>query len=430
MPVFVLCLVQLVDVLGVTVVTTALPAMLDDLGAAQAAATPIATGYAMCFGGLLLLGARLGDRHGHRRVLLTGLWLFAAASTLGAVAPSVAALVAARCLQGAAAALSVPAALRLLAVVAPEENRRRRALAAWSAAGALAGAAGFVLGGVVTDLAGWRPIFWADLPLAGLLVVAVRARIPAPAPTAAGRLDVAGAAVLTASVMALVLGAARFDRAPGPPALAAGLLGLALFALVERRAPDPLLPRAAVRHGRLRAGAAGSFANTAATSSVLTVAVLELQRADGASPTASGLAMLPFSAGVVAGSALAARFTRPRRTAAAGLGVIAAGTAALLVLPLPVAAPLMGIGLGLAAVGATALGTTVPAALQGSAAGVLNTAAQLGTALGVAALLAVARSGTTVAWIAAAVATAAAAALLARPHVVRSRTPAPASARH
>jgi MFS family permease len=357
------------------------------------------------------------------------LWLFGAASALGAVAPSVALLVAARCLQGAAAALSVPAALRLLAAVAPEDAERRRALAAWSAAGALAGASGFLLGGIVTDVAGWRPIFWGQVPLAVLLVVAVRARIPAPPPQPAGRLDALGAFVLTTAVMALVLGGALVDRPAGPPALAAGVLGLGLFALVERRAPDPLLPREAVRHLRLRAGAGGSFANTAATSSVLTIAILELQRTGGASPTASGLAMLPFSVGVVAGSALAARFARPRRTAAAGLVLIAAGTAVLLVLPLPVAAPVMGVGLGLAAVGATALGTSVPAGLQGTAAGVLNTAAQLGTALGVAALLAVARAGTSTAWIVAALATLAAAGLLATPRRVRARTPAAASAR-
>jgi MFS family permease len=113
----VLCLVQFVDVLGVTVVVTALPAMLSGLEAAPSAAAPVATGYAMAFGGLLMLGARLGDRYGHHRVLLLGVVTFAVASLAAATAAGVAVLVTARCVQGAAAAASVPTALRLLTAV-------------------------------------------------------------------------------------------------------------------------------------------------------------------------------------------------------------------------------------------------------------------------------------------------------------------------
>ncbi|MGH3317465.1 MAG: MFS transporter, partial [Nocardioidaceae bacterium] len=110
----VLCLIQFVDVLCVTVVVIALPSMLRDLDAPAAAAGPVVTGYAMFFGGLLMFGARLGDRYGHRRVLVHGLTVFAVASLLGGFTPSVWLLVAARCLQGCAAAVSVPTALRLL----------------------------------------------------------------------------------------------------------------------------------------------------------------------------------------------------------------------------------------------------------------------------------------------------------------------------
>jgi MFS family permease len=149
--------VQFVDVLGVTVVVTALPAMLSGLGAPSSATALVVTAYAMFFGGLLMLAARLGDRYGHRRVLLIGLTDFGLASLLAATATSVLALVAARCLQGAAAALSVPTALRLLLAATPDEDQRRRALAGWSAAGAAAGASGYLVGGVLTNLAGWRP---------------------------------------------------------------------------------------------------------------------------------------------------------------------------------------------------------------------------------------------------------------------------------
>src|SRR5450755_69089 len=130
-----LCLVQFVDVLGVTVVVTALPVMLADLGAPPSSGSLVVTAYAMFFGGLLMLGARLGDRFGHRRAITAGLVVFAAASLLGALAGSVVVLAAARCLQGAAAAASVPSALRLLTTLTAEGPARRRAIAAWSAAG-------------------------------------------------------------------------------------------------------------------------------------------------------------------------------------------------------------------------------------------------------------------------------------------------------
>jgi MFS family permease len=165
----VLCLVQFVDVLGVTVVVTALPAMLSGLEAAPSAAAPVATGYAMAFGGLLMLGARLGDRYGHRRVLLLGVVTFAVASLAAATAAGVAVLVTARCVQGAAAAASVPTALRLLTAVTATGDERRRALAAWSATGAAAGIGGYLVGGLLTDVAGWRAVFWVNLPVAAVL---------------------------------------------------------------------------------------------------------------------------------------------------------------------------------------------------------------------------------------------------------------------
>jgi hypothetical protein len=205
---------------------------------------------------------------------------------------------------------------------------------------------------------------------------------------------VAGALLLTAGVAALVLGAAG----PDPLVLVAGAVVLAAFAFVERRARRPLVARSGWRDPRLRAGAAASFLNTATTSSALTLAALGLH-----DPAAAGLALLPFSVGVVAGSALAPRLFPAHRAAAVGLGAIAAGSAALVAAPVAVAALVAGAGLGVASVGATALGTNVPAALQGAAVGVLNTAAQLGTALGIAALLALAAAaGDAVAWLSAA----------------------------
>ena len=402
----VLCAVQFVDVLGVTVVTTALPAMLESVGAPASAATLVATGYAMFFGGLLMLGGRLGDRFGHRRVLLAGLAGFGAASVVAALAGSVAVLVSARCLQGAAAAASVPTGLRLLSAVATGEDARRRALAAWSATGAAAGASGLLLGGVMTDLTGWRALFWLNVPLAIGLMAGVARVVPTTGRDRTMRLDAVGAALLTVAVMVLVLGATLvIDRpAAGIGGLVAGGALLAAFALVERRVRDPLLPRAALRSLHLRAGASASWLNTATTSSTMTLATLYLQGERGASATTAGLALLPFSLCVVVGAALAAGILRRRPPAAAivlGLAVIGAGNALLLAGPwaLPAGAGVAGLGIGIASVAATTLGTDVPDDLQGTAAGLLNTAAQLGTALGVAALLLVAAAGSTqLAW--------------------------------
>jgi predicted MFS family arabinose efflux permease len=401
-PVAVLCAVQFVDVLGVTMVITALPSMLAGVGASPSAAGLLVTGYAMCFGGLLMLGARAGDRFGHRRVLLAGLAAFAAGSLLAAVAGSTAVLVAGRCAQGAGAAASVPTALALLAVVAPEAAPRRRALAAWSAAGAVAGASGFLVGGLVTEVAGWRALFWADLPLAAGLAVLVRATVPPGRAALRERLDAGGAVLLTAGVMGLVLGASLLERGPTRGAgLAAAGVGAALlagFAVLERRVRAPLVPAAAARHPRLRAGAGASFLNTATTSSAMTLVTLHLQGAAGLSPTAAGLRLVPFSLGVVAGAAAAAPALArrpPRAVIASGLGTIAVADAALLATggapgPLVPIAAAGGAGLGLSSVAATALGTAVGGRLQATASGLLNTAAQLGTALGIAALLLIA----------------------------------------
>ena len=223
-----LCLVQFVDVLGVTVVVTALPAMLADLRAPAGAASLVSTGYAMFFGGLLMLGARLGDRFGHRRIIFTGLVIFAAAAAMAATAQSVVVLTAARCLQGAAAAMSVPSALRLLTSITRDGVQRRKAIAIWSASGAAAGASGFVVGGVVTDLVGWRAVFWAYLPLAVLLTAAIWRAVPPDRETNRSiPLSLASFGTFTAAVMAFVIATTLLPQR-GRSMLGAMLLGLAV----------------------------------------------------------------------------------------------------------------------------------------------------------------------------------------------------------
>jgi MFS family permease len=402
-----LCLVQFIDVLGVTVMVTALPVMLADLRAPADAASLISTGYAMFFGGLLMLGARLGDRFGHRRVILTGLAIFALAAVVGATAPSAVVLTAARCLQGAAAALSVPPALRLLTTITADGPQRERAIAGWSAAGAAAGASGFVAGGVVTYLAGWRVVFWAFLPVALLLTAAIRRAVPPDGETDRSvRLNVLSVSLFTAAVMAFVVAATLLPEhgraAPGAALAAVAVILAVVFVGVDRRSAAPLLPAAVLRARPLREGAAGALLNTLTTSSAITLATLYLQNTRGRSPLAAALMLVPFSVAVIAGAALAApalaRLT-PQRLIAVGLAVIGVSDATLIpaagsTWALPVCVAAGGAGIGLSSVAATRLGTSVPVSRRGAASGIINTAAQLGTALGIAALLLVAAVST------------------------------------
>jgi MFS family permease len=429
----VLCLVQFVDVLGVTVVITALPMMLRDLDASPSQGSLIVTGYAMFFGGLLMTGARCGDRYGHRRTIVASCGIFAAASLTGALANSVLVLASARCLQGAAAAAAVPAALRLLTTLTAEGEARRRALAAWSAAGAAAGASGFVVGGVLTEAVGWRAIFWCFIALALGLVPAMVRSVPADARSGDPvPLNPAGSVVLTAAVMALVVGSTVVVE-PGRAATGVALLGAAVvagagFVAVERRSPHPLIPRVALASANLRDGAAGAFLNTATTASVMTLATIDLQERLGRSPLEAAALLMPLSLTVIVGSALAAPALcrlSARATLAVGLLVIATGNAVLpvsaTVVTMPVAFALAGAGLGLASVAANSLATHVDIELRGTASGLVNTTAQLGAALGTAgAILVASVTGPGTAWALAAGVAVLAAAWFARPAGKRS----------
>ncbi|MFD2082514.1 Major Facilitator Superfamily protein [Actinopolymorpha cephalotaxi] len=396
--VVVLCGVQFVDVLGVTVVVTALPRMLADLGGTAAAGTLVVTAYAMFFGGLLMVASRVGDRLGHRRVVLGALALFAVASVLGALAESVWMLASARALQGAAAAASVPCALRLLTTVVPEGPVRRRAVAGWSAAGATAGASGFFVGGVLTEIVSWRAVFWLDIVLAAVLAAAIMGTIPRDHADASGvRVGWRSSLLLIGGAMGVVAGTTMLGedtwRVLGTVVTALGLLATGGFVMLERRSRHPLVERAAWRTRGLRWGAFGSFFATATTSSSVIVATLYLQDKLGLTPLRAAMLLVSFSILAVVGSALAPRLVAMlgwSRSMGAGLGIIAAGTLVYAVWPqvagIGLAAAAGGLGIGITSVAANDMGTTVDVHLKGTAAGVLNTAAQLGAAVGVAAI--------------------------------------------
>jgi len=403
----VLCLVQFVDVLGVTSVVTAIPSILNGLGADPAAAGPLATTYAMFFGAMLILGARLGDRYGHRRILLVGIVVFGVVSIIGGTAQALPQVLIARAVQGAAAAVSAPSALRLILHATAAGPGRSRALAAWSAVGAAAGATGFLIGGLLTTVLGWPSVFWVNAPVAALLFVGVALVVrEEPEPDRAERLDVLGAVLLVAAVMPVIAGTALLEApATQPQGVGLILLGLAIAGLLAwrfRRARAPLVPRDAFRITNLRRGSVQSFVNTATTSSSSVLATLVLQDRLGIPALLSGLVLMAFSLAVIGGSVATGRIAPrlgPDRLAAVGAATIACGNAVLAVLGhswpwIAAGVAVIGVGLAAASVAATGLGTSVPAALAGSAAGIVNTGAQLGTAIGTAVVILIATAST------------------------------------
>ena len=407
----VLCVVQFVDVLGVTIVIVALPAIGRDLGLAERDLHWVASVYALCFGGFLLLAGRAADLYGRRRLFAAGLALFTAASLTCGLAGAPAMLLAGRALQGLGAALAVPAALSLLTTTFPGGPGRARALGAWTAAAAGGGVTGFFLGGVLVGTLGWPWVFLVNVPV-GALVLVLTPILPASGRerVSARRLDVAGAVTGTAGLALLVYG---FTRAEQAGFAAAGILGtLALAAIllagfwwIEGRVADPIVPHRVLRSRELVGATLAAFTLTAVTSPAGVLGSLYLQEALGYPPAATGLALLPFSVAAIAGSFAGAWLVArlgARATMACGLGAVTAAMLLLSRIPTQGGLPwlvagvvLAGSGLTCAAVASTASGTAAAAGdAQGLASGLLNAAAQVGTAVGIAALVTVAAART------------------------------------
>ena len=393
----VLCAAQFLVVLDVTIVAVALPAIRADLGFSSAGLQWVLTGYTLAFGGLLIPAGRAADVVGRRKVFRLGLGAFALASLGCALAPSAAVLVGLRVVQGVGAAMIAPAALALLTAAFPDAEPRRRAVAWWTAAAAGGGASGWVLGGVLVGTFGWEAVFLVNVPVCAAAAVAARRVLEESRAAERPRgLDLAGAATVTGGLALLVLGLSRADP-PGAAALAAGAVLLAAFALVERRAADPILPGAALRRPAFAAAAGAAAALTAATTPPMFLAILYQQEELGRSALETGLWCTPLNLAVIAGSLLGPRVGArwaPTTVMAGGLVVIAAGALALVATSPAALLPaflLMGAGLGVASVASTASGTAaLPPERQGIASGVLTAAAQIGTAVGLALLVGVA----------------------------------------
>ena len=364
-----LCVAQFVVVLDVTIVAIALPAIGRDLGFDAAGLQWVITAYTLTFGGGLLLAGRVADRYGRRRVFRLGLLVFAAASLACALAPTAAALIAARAVQGVGSALVAPAALALLVATEPAGAARQRALAIWTAAAAGGGASGWVLGGVITSAFGWEWVFAVNVPV-GVAGAVLAGRVLPEVRGDRARIELLGALTLTLGLAAVLLGLSEGMLVPL-------LAGLGLLAASARR---PLVSREALRAPGLARGSLVALALTATTSPAMFLALLEAD-------TANGLLFAPFNLAVIAASLLAKGDRRA--TMAAGLAAIAAGALALVAqAPMLLAFVLMGGGLGAASVASTASGAGgADEDSQGVASGVLNTAAQLGTAIGLAVLV-------------------------------------------
>jgi len=285
--------------LDALVVTTALSTIRLDLGASIEALEWTVNAYNLSFAVLLLTGAALGDRFGRRRIFVTGLVLFVVASAACALAGNIGALVAARAVQGAGAALVMPLAMALLSAVFPREERSK-ALGIFSAVTGLALIAGPVAGGAIADGLAWRWIFWINLPVGAIVIPLIVRRIRESVGSDTG-LDVVGLALITVAAMSVVWGLMRANSVGWMSlevvsALAAGILLAVGFVLWELRARQPMVPMRLFRSRALSSGIAASFLFYAAMYGSLFFLPQFLQVAQGQGPFDVGLRLLPWTA--------------------------------------------------------------------------------------------------------------------------------------
>ncbi|MGA5062407.1 MFS transporter [Streptomyces exfoliatus] len=404
---------QLLLITDTAIVNVALPSVGEDLGSGSAGLSWVANAYLVTFGGLLLLGGRAADLLGHRRVFLGGLGVLAVASAAGGLAPGAGALVAARAAQGAGAALAASAAFALLLLLFPDGPARHRALGAFAAMGGLGGVLGTVLGGVLTDLLGWRSTFWLNVLFAAVLaLLALRVLDGRPGRLRPGGLDLAGAATATAGLglLAYALVGAAETGWLSARTLTTGGTGVALllaFAAVETRAVAPLVPPAVLARPALRtANVLAALAQTTLFPMFFLVS-LHLQSVLGYGPLGGGLGLLPLSLVVVAVAPQTGRIIFRiglHRAMTLGFVLLCAGTLWLALALTPdgtlastVLAPSLLIGAALPLVVVTTnVAATAEATAEetGLASGLVNTSQQFGAVLGLAVLVAVAAGRT------------------------------------
>jgi len=405
--------------LDFSIVNVALATIQREFGVSAADLQWIVTGYALPFGALLLLGGRVGDLTGHRRLLMSGLALFGVTSLAAGLARDAGLLIGARFAQGACAALVAPMTLAAVTDLYPDGPGRARALGIYQGATAAGATTGIVLGGILTSFVGWRAIFLVNPPAIVILLLAMRRLLPkdarhatGPDRGARGRLDVAGAILVTASVAALIFGLSQGQQRgfASPLALvplAAAVAGGAAFVLVERRVAAPMVPLAVLTDRARRVALAVTFTVGAVVVGYVYFVTLYMQKVLGFSPLEAGLGLLPATLTVMVTAMLLARRAVARFGAgavlAAGLVSIGLGQAWLtqlsvsgsyLVNVLP-GVWLTAFGMGRLFPTASVLATArVPSGDRGLAGGLYAASQQVGMAVGLAVLATIAAART------------------------------------
>ena len=408
----VLAMAQFMVVLDFTIVNVALPSIENGLHVSTTTVQWLVSGYAIAFGGFLLLGGRLADVFGRAKLFRIGLVVFVAASIAGGLAVEPALLIASRVVQGIGAAMLAPAGLALLVTSWPGERERSRALGIYGAVVSAGFASGAVLGGLLAEVT-WRLVFFVNAPVGVALLIASMRLLPPHPPGRGGQLDVPGAITVTAGVALLVLAVVRAGdtlQATQPALLAvAAVLLLGAFIARERRARSPLLDLALLKDRGIAGANLTLIAIGAFNAGQVLLVTLYLQQGRGLSPVLTGLCFVPQAAGAFALSGPASRLVPslgPRRALAIALSMalLALAGAAIAVLagslPALLAAQfVLGLAARLSQVSSTLAGTHGPVAAQseGTASALLTATRQCGSALGVAILAAtlVAVHGTT-----------------------------------
>ncbi len=408
----VVCLGDLMIVLDVTIVGVALPSIREDLGFSETSLAWVVNAYLLTFGGFLLLGGRLGDLFGHRRLFIAGIALFTVASLVCGLATSQGMLIAARAVQGIGGAVVSAVALSLIVTLFTEPGERAKAMGVFGFVAAGGGSIGVLLGGVITDLLSWGWIFLVNVPIGIAVVAASVVVLPGGRPLGEGvRLDIAGAVTVTASVMVAVYAVVNGNDVGWGTTRTLGLLGIAgalmaLFLWIESRVDAPLVPLGLFKLRNLAVSNVIGVLWSVAMFASFFLSALYLQLVLGYSPLEVGLVFLPgnlimavFSLGLSARIVMRYGIRKPLT-----LGLSFAALGLLLFARAPVDGSLidvlpsmilLGIGAGMAfnPLLLAAMGD-VPQEEAGLASGVVNTAFMLGGALGLAVLASLAASRT------------------------------------
>ncbi|MBV9817810.1 MAG: MFS transporter [Solirubrobacterales bacterium] len=395
-----LAIAEFVVVLDASIVNIALPSIGRGLHFSLASLSWVVNAYVLTFGGVLLLGGRIADLLGRRRIFMAGLGMFSLTSLAGGLAQSEVWLIAARALQGLGAAMLAPAALSLATATFSEGAERNKALSIWGAVAGSGAAAGVLLGGVLTSALGWRAVLFVNVPI-GIAAILLTPALIAESRGELGRrsFDLPGAATVTAGLSALVYALVRastvgWGSAQTIGVLAAAVVLLVSFVVIERRSQAPLVPFTFFRLGSVSAANATMLAAGAAIIGLFYFLSLYLQKVLGYSAITAGISQLPLAVGIILAAGIASPLVAragTRKLLIAGLALFAGGLVWFAQLPVhasylaDVLGPslLIALGLGLAFVPITILSVTgVTDREYGLASGLVNTSQQIGGALG------------------------------------------------